>query len=89
MSSNLERAGDMAMAESLMAALTLKGMGRQDAHETVRRMAREATGPEWSLLAAALKNQDIISLLGEEGVRSALDPAPYIRAAARRTERFM
>lgn len=61
------------MAESVMLKLVEKGVGRQDAHEWVRRASMTGKGFEESLLADA----EIKTKLKPDEIRAACDPANY------------
>jgi adenylosuccinate lyase len=78
MRKNLEMAGAQIMAESVIMKLVEKGMGRQDAHELLRRctMSCAETGKDFK---CALKEQEEISkLLCDEEIEKCLDPESYL-----------
>ncbi|MEM3037787.1 MAG: adenylosuccinate lyase [Thermoplasmata archaeon] len=78
MRKNLEIAGKQIMAESVIMKLVEKGMGRQDAHELLRKctMTCVETGKDFE---CALKEQGEISkLLCEEEIEKCLDPESYL-----------
>lgn len=72
MRANLD-ANPHVMAESIMLKLVEKGLGRQDAHEVVRRASM--TGKPFA--EALLAEPDVTKRLQPEEVRSVLDPANY------------
>jgi adenylosuccinate lyase len=72
MHENLQ-ANPQVMAESIMLKLVEKGIGRQDAHEIVRRASMTGKGFEDSLLGDA----DINAKMSPAEIRGALDPANY------------
>ena len=61
------------MAEAVMLRLVEKGIGRQEAHELVRRASMTGKGFEESLLA----EPDIARRMSPDEVRAATDPANY------------
>ena len=78
---NLERARGLPMAESVMIALTKKGIGRQEAHEIVRQCSMEALNREEHLKHALLRDKRISSLLTEKEIEEALKYENYIGKA--------
>ncbi len=77
-----------AMAESLMLALTSKGIARGDAHELLRRLTRDpGKGPP--LADRALAEPSVTALLSEAEIRALVDPAAYVRSAAEKTDRIL
>ncbi|MGB0653276.1 MAG: adenylosuccinate lyase [Thermoplasmatota archaeon] len=78
MARNMERAQGLMMAEAVMIALTEKGMGRQDAHEVARAAAMVAIHDGIHYRDALLADDQIMDALGEDGVRTACDPANYV-----------
>jgi adenylosuccinate lyase len=75
---NLERAKGLMMAESVMIALTEKGMGRQEAHEATRQAAMAALAKGLHYREALLADKAIAKLLGKRGIEAAVDPARYV-----------
>lgn len=61
------------MAESIMLRLVEKGLGRQEAHEVIRRASMTGKPFEEALLAEA----DVASRMKPDEVRAAIDPANY------------
>ncbi len=70
------------MAESVMIALANKGMGRQEAHEVVRKASMEAQANDQGLKEVLEKSKQISKYLSEEELVSAMDPENYVGAAA-------
>ncbi|HET6398803.1 MAG TPA: adenylosuccinate lyase, partial [Candidatus Thermoplasmatota archaeon] len=64
MQENLERAQGLMMAESVMIALTEKGMGRQEAHELAREVAMKAIAGGGHYRDALLADKRVVKLLG-------------------------
>jgi adenylosuccinate lyase len=76
------------MTESLMLALTGKGLRRADAHELLRRLTRDpAAGPP--IAARAKADPAVTALLTSAEIDDLLDPAVYVRAAAEKTDRIL
>jgi adenylosuccinate lyase len=87
MERHLESARGLPMTESLMLALTAKGLPRAEAHEMLRRLTRDA--PAGGLAARAKADPEIARHFTSEEIDELLDPATYVRAAARKTERLV
>jgi adenylosuccinate lyase len=76
------------MTESLMLALTGKGLRRADAHELLRRLTRDPTaGPP--IAARAKAEPAVTALLTPAEIDELLDPASYVRAATDKTDRIL
>jgi len=76
------------MTESLMLALTTKGLARADAHEILRRLTRDpGRGPP--LAARAKADGAVTALLSAAEIDGLVDPASYVRAAAEKTDRVL
>ena len=78
MKRNLGRAGSVIMAESVMMTLTSKGMGRQEAHELIRKCSMEAQKEGLDFKQHLLSNDKVTALLAEEELDTALDPRAYL-----------
>jgi len=65
------------MAESVMIALTEKGMGRQEAHEVARQAAMTAIADGGHYRDALLADKTVVKALGKAGIADAVDPAKY------------
>ncbi len=78
MERNLAKAGSVIMAESVILALVGKGMGRQDAHELIRKASMESqrAGEDFKTHLMGIKN--VTSMLSEGEIDSALDPRAYL-----------
>ncbi len=86
MAAEIARSGGAAMTESLLLALTSKGLARAEAHELLRTLTREGAS---SLLERAQSDPAVRAHLSAEEVRALLDPAAYVRAAAEKTDRVL
>ncbi len=80
--------GGAAMTESLMLALTAKGLARNEAHELLRALTRGGakSGP---LAQRAKADTTVRRLLTPAELERILDPASYVRAAAGKTDRVL
>jgi adenylosuccinate lyase len=87
MQRHLDSAKGLPMTESLMLALTAKGLPRAEAHEMLRRLTRDAPGT--GLLARAKADPEIARHFTPAEIDELLDPASYVRAAARKAERLV
>ncbi|MGP8072913.1 MAG: adenylosuccinate lyase [Thermoplasmata archaeon] len=88
MAEEVDRSAGGAMTESLMLALTARGVPRGDAHELLRRLTRNPTeGPP--LASRAKADTEVRKLFGEAEIDRLLDPARYVLAAAEKTDRIL
>ena len=78
MERNLARAGSVIMAESVILALVGKGMGRQDAHELIRKCSMESQRECEDFKSYLMANKSVTSLLSEKEMDVALDPRAYL-----------
>jgi len=77
---NLYMTNNLIMAEPLMLKLAERGMGRQNAHELVRKLAMRAFREGRDLLEVARESREVREFLGEEDFTS-LKPENYIGLA--------
>lgn len=77
MERNLERSRGLPLAERFVSELTRAGMGRQDAHESVRSAAMNAIENDTELAAELAKAKDVTKLLDEKKILALKDPAGY------------
>ncbi len=78
---NIESSRGLVMAESVMMKMTEKGIGRQDAHEIVRSASMIAEDEDRQLVDVLLENKDLVKMMPEDEIRSAMDPANYTGGA--------
>ncbi|NYT12144.1 MAG: adenylosuccinate lyase [Methanomassiliicoccales archaeon] len=78
MLSNLAMAKGKIMAEAVMIALVEKGMGRQVAHEIVRRASMEADEKDVHLMETLRNNDEVISLISDDELEKVMDPKNYV-----------
>lgn len=89
MKRNLENTKGIVMAESLMMALSRKGMGRNKAHELTRKLSMKAMSESKSLRELALKNREIRRHLSIEEVDDALNYKKYLGVSGRIVDRVL
>ncbi len=88
MAAEVDRSAGGSMTESLMLALTSRGLARSDAHELLRRLTKDpGTGP--SLAERAKADPTVRTWLEAADVDRLLDPAAYVRAASEKTDRVL
>jgi len=77
---NLNLTGGLIMAEHVMLKLVEKGVGRQEAHETLRKSAMEAFESKKPLREVLVKN-GILKFLSREELDYCLNPKNYVGEA--------
>jgi len=82
---NLYMTSNLIMAEPLMLKLTERGMGRQEAHELVRKLSMKAFEEKKDLLDVAREDGTVNSYLTEEDLKS-LKPENYTGLAPKIVE---
>ncbi|MGC8849475.1 MAG: adenylosuccinate lyase, partial [Candidatus Bathyarchaeia archaeon] len=78
---NLHKTGGLILSERIAGALVEKGMGRQEAHEVVRKCSMEAYTKGITFKEALLKNPEVSSKLNPEEIEKLLDPDTYLGVA--------
>jgi len=86
---NLELTKGLAMSEKIMIALVRKGMGRQDAHELLRRSAMESYEKGEPLKEILLRNPEVKKRFTEEEIDNYLDPRNYIGTAREQVDEVL
>lgn len=81
---NLERLRGLNLSEAVMIALTKKGLGRQEAHEIVRRASMRAYENNTTLLEELLREDIVRNYLKEDELRELLKPENYLGTANER-----
>ncbi len=76
------------MSESIMIALSRKGMNRQEAHELLRQLTLKSEIEKKPLREILLKNQLVTSKLAEKEIDLALDPKNYLGTAVKQAIAF-
>jgi adenylosuccinate lyase len=88
MTAEVDRSAGGSMTESLMLALTGRGLARADAHELLRRLTKDpSSGPP--LADRAKADPGVRTWLEPKEIDELLDPASYVRAAAEKTDRIL
>ena len=77
MQDNMDRVKGLMMAESVMIALTEKGLGRQEAHEYAREASMHAIAKGMHYRDALAHHKHISTVLGKKGIEDAVDPSKY------------
>jgi adenylosuccinate lyase len=88
MAQNLKEGGGAEMTESLMLALTSRGMARSEAHELLRRITHVGTAGA-SLSEQARADATVLRYLTPKEIDELLDSQRYVNAAARKTDRVV
>ncbi|MHC1575784.1 MAG: adenylosuccinate lyase [Methanosarcinaceae archaeon] len=74
------------MGEAVMIELAKRGVGRQEAHEIVRRSAMEAHEMGTHLKDVLLSRDDVTQYLSEDDINQLVDPDRYIGTAVEQVE---
>jgi len=77
----------LTMSEAVMLALVRKGMGRQEAHELVRRLAAKSRMEETDFERVLREDETVRRFLTEEEINAALDPRRYLGTAVEQVEK--
>jgi adenylosuccinate lyase len=83
---NLEKTKGLIMTEHLMIGLVKKGIGRQEAHELLRRCSMKVLKENKTLKEVLLKNDVIKKNFTEEELNRYLDPKNYLGTAVEQVE---
>lgn len=83
---NLELQKGLNMSEAVMIALTKKGMGRQEAHETVRRVALKT---KTTFFEELINDEEVKRYLSDDEIEKILKPENYIGTAKRKIDRVV
>jgi adenylosuccinate lyase len=89
MERNLARAGAVIMAESVMLALVGKGMGRQEAHELVRRSSMESQRAGEDFKKHLMASKEVRALMSEKEIDAALDPRTYLGSTGQTVDHIL
>jgi len=88
MEENLKAGRGAEMTESLMLALTSRGLPRAESHELLRRLTHGASSDR-PLAELARGDSTVQRLLTPQEIDTILDPKSYVEAAARKTDRVV
>jgi len=86
MQRNMELTQGRAMSEAVMIALTKKGMGRQKAHELIRRLAMKSVVEKQPFKETLLKDKTVQETLSEKEIDEALNPRNYLGTTTKQIE---
>ncbi len=89
MERNLSRAGSVIMAESVILALVSKGMGRQEAHELIRKCSMDSQHACEDFKSYLMAEKQVTALLSEADIDSALDPRAYLGSTGQTVDRIL
>jgi adenylosuccinate lyase len=78
MRQNLEQAKGLPMAEAVMIKLVEKGMGRGEAHETIRACSMKAVADNRLLLSVLLESPKVMKYLKRKELEDAMNPRNYL-----------
>ncbi len=76
------------MSESVMMALTRKGVNRQEAHELLRKLALKSEAEKRHFKETLLSDKFVHSKLTEAEIDEALNPKSYLGTAVKQAEAF-
>jgi len=83
---NLELTQGRIMSESVMILLVEKGIGRQEAHEIIRRCAMESYEKNIPFRDVLMKNSHVLKHVTADELDMALDPKRYIGTASQQVD---
>ncbi len=86
---NIELSKGLIMAEPVMMKLTEKGMGRQDAHEILRKASMTAIDENRQLRDILLEMEELKDILTPDEIVSVMNPAGYTGASGEITDRMV
>jgi len=86
MQTNMELTKGRALSESVMIALTKKGMNRQEAHELLRRLAAKSSIANRHFKETLLKDKIVSAKLSKREIDEALNPKNYLGTALEQVE---
>ncbi|MFO7618609.1 MAG: adenylosuccinate lyase [Thermoplasmata archaeon] len=81
MQANIEASKGLIMAESAMMAMVAKGIGRQEAHEMMRKLSLKAADSGTHLRDQMLADESASNMFKPEEIDAILDPKNYIGEA--------
>lgn len=84
---NIESANGFIMAESVLLALANKGLGRQEAHELVRKISMKAEEEGKGLKQALKANATVKKYLSAKELDAVMDPDNYVGKAPEMVDR--
>jgi len=85
---NIKVTQGRAMSESVMMALTKKGVNRQQAHELLRKLTLKSESEKRQFKQVLLEDQLVHTKLTEKEIDDALNPSNYLGTAVKQAEQF-
>ena len=85
---NLSLTQGRSMSESVMMALTKKGVNRQEAHELLRKITIKSAAKKMDFKQVLLEDKLVSSKLNEKEIDEALNPKNYLGTAVKQAEKF-
>jgi len=85
---NIKVTQGRAMSESVMMALTKKGVNRQQAHELLRKLTLKSESEKRQFKQVLLEDQLVRTKLTEKEIDDALNPSNYLGTAVKQAEQF-
>jgi len=89
MSDNIEMSRGLCMAESVMMAMTRKGVSRQHAHEIIRKISIECRNEGIHLLEGLVGNREIMEMFSEKELGEMLDPGSYLGHTQKKISKYI
>jgi adenylosuccinate lyase len=89
MQRNLAKAGSVIMAESVMVALVAKGMGRQEAHELIRKCSMDSQRECEDFKSFLMKDKGVTTLMSEKDLDKALDSRAYLGSTGQTVDNIL
>jgi adenylosuccinate lyase len=86
---NIESSKGLVMAEPVMMKLTEKGIGRQDAHEIIRKASMVAVDSNCQLRDVLLETEELKGVLSAREIKDVMDPAGYTGGSGEITDRMV
>jgi len=86
---NLNLTGGLELSEAVMIELTKKGVGRQEAHELVRKCAMECYETKKNFFTVLVESKEIGRFLSEAEIRRIMNPENYIGTAIEQVEQLV
>ena len=83
---NMELTKGRMMSEAVMLALARKDMGRQEAHELVRRLAMKSDVEKRLFKTVLLEDSAVRDMLSEKEIDNVLDPRNYLGTTVKQVE---
>jgi len=84
---NLKLTRGLIMSEAVMLALVRKGMGRQEAHELMRKLAIKSRSEGTEFRKVLMEDETVRRFLTEKEIDSVLDPRRYLGTAVEQVEK--